>query len=182
MSVTCLIQAAVVVNCIMAQVGVDPMPAGFTAVDTTGVTPAPGPGWGYANGAFTPPASPALSPAQAGAAAYQTALAAGVPVSCAPGATLCTSAVAATYPLAGPVYDDLKDAVVWTKAYGAFPNGASSLAFVLSPTVAVTFSSPAQMGAVGQALASYVVALKQAYVATQAGGPWSPPAMPAPLP
>lgn len=119
--------------------------------------------------------------AQTGATAYQAALVAGVPISCASGATVCAASVAATYPLVGQPYDDLKDAVLWTKAYGAFPNGASSLTFVLAPTVTVTFTSPTQLEAVGVSLAAYVTALKQAYAASQLGGPWSPPAMPAPL-
>ncbi len=111
-------------------------------------------------GNVPPPVVPS-APTQAQLAT--AALAAGLAVT-----STNTPALNATYPVSGSVWSDLKDEATFIQSFGAFSSGTSSITFVLSSTVSVTFTATSQLQAVVKALGMYITALK-VVVATNTG-------------
>ena len=126
-------------------------PSGHTAVlAASGV----GIGWSYANDTFTAPTLPTPTPAQIAAAA----LASGLAVTCAPGATACTSAIAGTYGV-GPTNTAALTSIVTSLAANAgLPGGGSTFVYLDATGVPHTFNST-QIVELGAAVRDYIYAL-----------------------
>lgn len=151
-------------------------PSGDTAVPLTGNA---GIGWTYANGAFSAPAAPTLTPDQQ----YAQVLASGVVVVCAPGSTVCTSAIAGTYTI--PAATGAQSNIAAQANLNAIqtgintpnvglPGGGSSVSYYDMNGNAHTFTA-VQFTEFSAAMLGYSYQLQSAYLSAQKSGTFIAP-------
>jgi hypothetical protein len=100
-------------------------------------------------------------------------LAAAIAAGCALQSTA-TPALDATYAIAGPLWNDLKDEAQYIQTFGAFSAGQTAIAWLLPKGGTVTFATTAQLLAVVRGLGDYLTALKLAAMQPN----WTAPAQP----
>jgi hypothetical protein len=141
----------------------------ITVVDVTAVSPAPAVGWSYAGGTFSaPPAPPAPTLAQQASAM----LAAGCAI-----ASTATPAVNGTYALDTASRAAFGEVVAGINTGDGLPGGGSSFIYD-DPCGAHTFTTTAEVLAVGKGMRDFIYAAMQVI----AGRSITLPAQPWPIP
>lgn len=158
--------------------GVSPYspPSGSTVVPVSGNV---GIGWSYTNGTFTAPAAPTPTPDQQ----YAQVLASGVVVACAPGSTVCASAMAGTYTI--PAATGAQENIAAQANLNAIqtgintpnvglPGGGSSVSYYDMSGNAHTFTA-AQFTEFSAAMLGFSYQLQSAYLSALKSGTFSAP-------
>ncbi len=118
----------------------------------------------------TPDPIPAPSAAAQAQATYNTALANGLTATCASGATVCTSAIVATYSLDPTQVMNLANVSLYIAVNGKFPGGQTTLALISANKSLVLVPSIAAWQEIATVVADYVTKLTVALQTVQAGG------------
>lgn len=144
-------------------------PSGDTVVPVSGTA---GIGWTYANGAFSAPAAPALTPDQQYAQALQT----GVVVSCASGSSVCVSSNTGTFTAPAingqsanaTTQGNITSIETSIAAGRGLPGGGSSFAYFDPNGTSATFTQ-AQWNEFATSMMNYTYALQLAHSQANAG-------------